>query len=189
MSTTISTKEQERKALEKIRKIIAELGENSYIGTAFEGCLEDAESNIENDFGESMKSRWESAERRFAELDETTKKQIERLKSELAESKKDCEAAHASARSLSEEKDTEIASLRKRILSADDICDISQFLSDKVICLGEEVRNAAERIVEAADKPDSANFQNAVKDHRAATADLSYCSALLLRVNSVKYAE
>lgn len=61
----MTTKEQERKALEKIRKIVEELGENSYIGTAFEGCFELAEENIENDFGCSMKQRWETAEEKL----------------------------------------------------------------------------------------------------------------------------
>jgi len=53
----MATKAQEREALEKIRKIIEELGENSYLGTAFEGFFEIAEDNIENDFGCSMKQR------------------------------------------------------------------------------------------------------------------------------------
>ena len=61
--TDMTTKEQERKALEQIRKIVAGLGKDSYIGTAFEGCFEIAEENIENDFGCSMKQRAESAER------------------------------------------------------------------------------------------------------------------------------
>lgn len=60
----MTTKEQERKALEQIRKIVEGLGEGSYIGTAFEGCFEDAEENIENDFGLSMKNRWENAEKK-----------------------------------------------------------------------------------------------------------------------------
>lgn len=46
----MTTKEQERKALEQIRKIVDGLGENSYVATAFEGCFEVAEENIENDF-------------------------------------------------------------------------------------------------------------------------------------------
>ena len=37
---TLATKEQERKALEKIKKIVEELGKGSYIGTAFAGCFE-----------------------------------------------------------------------------------------------------------------------------------------------------
>ena len=45
----MTTKEQERKALEQIKKIVAGLGEDSYIGIAFAGCFEDAENNIEYD--------------------------------------------------------------------------------------------------------------------------------------------
>lgn len=42
----MTTKDQERKAVEKIRKIVEELGENSYVGFAMEGVLELAEDNI-----------------------------------------------------------------------------------------------------------------------------------------------
>lgn len=59
-----ATKEQERKVLEQIRKMVEELGTDSYIAMAFEGCFEIAESNIDNDFGCSMKQRAESAERK-----------------------------------------------------------------------------------------------------------------------------
>lgn len=45
----MTTKEQERKALEKIRKIVDDLGENSYLATAFDGAFELAEQNIEDD--------------------------------------------------------------------------------------------------------------------------------------------
>lgn len=37
-----ATKRQERAALEKIRKIVDELGPDSYIATAFDGCFKDA---------------------------------------------------------------------------------------------------------------------------------------------------
>lgn len=45
----MTTKGQERTALAKIRKIVAELGENSYIGSAFDGAFLLAEQNIEDD--------------------------------------------------------------------------------------------------------------------------------------------
>jgi len=45
----MTTKEQERKALEQIRKIVAALGENSYLGSAFDGAFQLAENNIEDD--------------------------------------------------------------------------------------------------------------------------------------------
>lgn len=55
----LATKEQERKALEKIKEIVAGLGDDSYVGTALKGCFEIAEQNIENDFGDSMMDRSE----------------------------------------------------------------------------------------------------------------------------------
>ena len=64
----ITSKEQERKALEQIKKIIAGLGENSYIATAMDGMIEDAETNIENDFAMSWKDRAITYERKLEEL-------------------------------------------------------------------------------------------------------------------------
>lgn len=66
----MTTKEQELKALARIQKIVAELGEDSYVGTAFAGCFEIAESNIENDFACSMQDRAASAQRRASEAEE-----------------------------------------------------------------------------------------------------------------------
>lgn len=57
----LTTKDEERAALEKIRKIVAELGMDSYIGMAFTGVWEIAESNIDNDFGESAREKWDLA--------------------------------------------------------------------------------------------------------------------------------
>ncbi len=54
-------KDQERKALEQIKKIVEELGKNSYIGAAFEGCFEIAEENIDNDSASSIKQEYERA--------------------------------------------------------------------------------------------------------------------------------
>ena len=73
----MTSKAQERKALEQIRKIVEGLGENSYIATAFEGCFEDAQDNIENDFAFSMKDRWECAEQKI----EALKEELEHVKS------------------------------------------------------------------------------------------------------------
>lgn len=61
----MTTKEQERKALEKIRKILEDLEENSYVMTALTGMLDDAETNIENDWALSMYDRWQMAEQKY----------------------------------------------------------------------------------------------------------------------------
>lgn len=159
-----ATKQQERAALEKIRKIVAELGPDSYIATAFAGCFEIAAENIENDFADSMKERYE-------------------------QSREDAAHFKAAADSFSAELDKlrgEHASLKSRLLADDDLADISRLLSKTVADLGKEVSDAAARIVEVADQPESAAFRNAVKDHRAAKTDLSHWTEVLTRVNTAK---
>jgi len=64
----ITTKEQERKALDKIRKIVAELGDDSYVAAAFEGCFEVAEQNIDNDWACSLKEQVESRDKEIFKL-------------------------------------------------------------------------------------------------------------------------
>lgn len=79
----MTTKEQERQAIEKIRKIVEELGENSYVGFAMEGVLELAEDNIREDTAYSMKKNaeiaWERADKTEKE-NKDLKKEIEDLK-------------------------------------------------------------------------------------------------------------
>jgi hypothetical protein len=81
--TGMTTKDQERQAIEKIRKIVEGLGENSYVGFAMEGVLELAEDNIREDTACSMKKRaeiaWERADKAEKE-NKDLKKEVEDLK-------------------------------------------------------------------------------------------------------------
>lgn len=99
-----ATKQQERDTLEKIRKMIEQLGPDSYLAAAFEGCFDLAAENIDNDWACSMADRARRAEKRAAELED-----------KLAESVKDYEAAHATAHAIAEEKNAEIAKLKARV--------------------------------------------------------------------------
>lgn len=74
----MATKAQERAALEKIRKIVDGLGEDSYIGHAMDGVFEDAEQNIENDFWNSYRDRYEYRDAECGRLE----KEVEKLTSE-----------------------------------------------------------------------------------------------------------
>lgn len=56
----IATKDQERKALSRIRNIIAGLGEDSYLASAFKGVFEYAEANIDDDAAYSLKDDYNS---------------------------------------------------------------------------------------------------------------------------------
>lgn len=79
----MTTKDQERQAIEKIRKIVEGLGENSYVGFAMEGVLELAEDNIREDTAYSMKKNaeiaWERADKAEKE-NKDLKKEVEDLK-------------------------------------------------------------------------------------------------------------
>lgn len=82
-----ATKQQEREALNKIAKIIEGLGSDSYIGIALEGCLEIAEDNIQNDFGDSYKSRYLEAVKKgneYADRLATALEDIQNFKDQLA---------------------------------------------------------------------------------------------------------
>lgn len=152
--------------------MVAELGPQSRFATAFEGAFEDAESNIENDFSESMKQRYDSSVEKLSEA-------MQRIR----ELENDKRIVREGIDRLQRENEALEQQMKRRpALSADDLADIAQFLTDRVLDFEKEVSNAAERIVEQADQPDSATFQNAVKDHRAAKADLSYYTAILERV-------
>jgi DNA repair exonuclease SbcCD ATPase subunit len=69
----MTTKAEERKALEQIKKIIESLGPNSYIATAMDGMIEDAEENIECDFAMSWKERAKDAETKAKVFSERAK--------------------------------------------------------------------------------------------------------------------
>ena len=54
--TVEKTNEQEREALQKIEEILEDFSpEDTYIGKAFEGCVEQARANFVNDGMESWK--------------------------------------------------------------------------------------------------------------------------------------
>lgn len=156
----ITTKEQERKALEKIRKIVADLGENSYVGTAFEGCFEIAEENIDNDFACSMKQRWEAAQ-----------KEVEALEVEVDNRK-----------GVIYELTTENNKLKGKTLTIEEAGAIKAILHHSKLEATSIVDSSAQRIVELADNPDSLEFRQAVQDNRQSKKRLEECNTLIQRL-------
>lgn len=159
-SDSPATKEQERKALGKIKKIVEELGESSYIGIAFEGCFEIAEENIENDFGCSMKQRAETAE-------------------------KNAEHFQQAANHFSEEADKlreENEKLKTKILTLEEAGAIKSILHGAKLEAASMADSAAQRIVELADGPDSPEFRQAVQDNRQSQKRLMECERLIQRI-------
>lgn len=162
-----ATKAQEREALEKIKAIIAPLGPRSYVGTALEGCLEDAEVNIENDFGDSMKARWQDAERRVAEAEKETAELKEKLHREIEEKQQARGEAQAA-----------IKKLESRTLSPGTLTVIAQVVDDYISRLRDKVKAAEGTILEYAEHPETTTFVDAVKERKSLSNDIGYYQAL-----------
>lgn len=155
-----ATKEQELKALAKIKKIVEELGEDSYIGMAFEGCFEIAEDNIGNDFACSMKQRAESAEKKVEDLEI----EIENRKSVIYELT------------------TENEKLKKKVLTTEEVGEIKSIVYSAKMDAARIADEAAQKIVELADNPDSSEFRMAVQDNRQNKKRLANCDSLIQRL-------
>lgn len=75
------TKAEEYEALNQIRGILKDFDpEDTYIGKAFEGCVEQAKQNIDNDWMFSFRSRYENRDRDAAKLDEILTKTTDKLR-------------------------------------------------------------------------------------------------------------
>ena len=166
-----ATKEQERKSLEKIKKIVDELGPDSYVATAFQGCFEDAEQNINNDFACSMQERYEVWYARAGELFDENKS----LKKELVE-----------AKDRADEAEKRYNELKATLLTWDDLDDFATMLNDSIYECEKNMEQAAANIVALADTPTDIAFQNAVAIHRRAQQKKQYAAAILARVNQAK---
>jgi len=185
---TCATKQQERDALAAIKKMVEELGPQSYLAMAFEGCFEDAEQNIENDWGCSQKQLADAATKKVEELE----KKIEELEKELkavgitAElNERDLREAIKTAK---EKAFHTITTLRQQILTPDDLTDIKQLVSEKRSEFDDAAAKAAEEVVRYADNPTSAEFIKAVKDHRTAKSNTDYYNAIIGRLMEVEKA-
>lgn len=142
----IATKEQERKALEQIRKIVERLGENSYIATAFEGCFEIAAQNIDNDWACSFANELATSEKKRAKAETENKELAERLDYSNQELEK------AKAKSLTNKEAAQLMAIIRNANQEDDA----------------RRNSAAEAIVTLADNPDTPSFKKAVSEHRNA---------------------
>lgn len=168
---TPATKAQEREALEKIKAIVATLGPRSYVGTALDGCLEDAEVNIENDFGDSMRARWMEAENRVAQA----AREAAAAKEELEQVRKHLQTAEDDANFY-----------RDKILDSDDLTDIAQMVENTISRLRDMVKAAEGTILEYAEHPETTTFVDAVRERKNIAKDIEYYQALAQRVKHAR---
>lgn len=167
----MTTKEQELKALDQIKKIVESLGADSYIATAFDGCFEIAQINIENDWACSMKQKAESAEKKVSKLE------LDNRDLRLAVKK-----AKEDASKKKTELENQLNDLRSRTLTSDDLTDCRQLVDNEAYEAEREENAAALEIVTFAEEPNSTNFKEAVRAHRNALRRREYLLGLRSRI-------
>ena len=166
-----ATKDQERETLEKIKAMVAELGPRSYLATAFEGCFADAESNIENDFGDSMQRRWENS---MEELS-AAKEEINRLKAEIAAAQKKEETLQGQFDFASQH----IKKLERQQLPTWLHGSIYSLVAEEVGIAQKQMEQSAETMAHYADTPQDIAFVNAVKSYRAVKEHRGVCEQII----------
>ena len=167
----IATKDQERAALAKIRKMVEGLGPQSYLATAFEGCFQDAEENIENDFACSMAQRAEDAAGRakdYADKADAYKKQAEDVAAENSRLKVELEAA------------------RRGSLPHPLRAELMSLMSETGDTARANMATAAENMAYLADTPEDIHFSLAVEKYRKARAQAEQSEHLLSALSEVK---
>jgi predicted RNase H-like nuclease (RuvC/YqgF family) len=125
----MTTKQQERDALQKIREILETLDADGYVRTAFDGVLDIAETNIENDWACSLKEQVESA--RAGESD---------WKEKYGRTLEDLRAANSRIAEIEE-------NLVQAEVTIEDLSRTNQRLSDEVCNGSRELENAQHRIM------------------------------------------
>lgn len=163
------TKEQERKALQKIKNIVDGLGgEDSYIGMAFAGCFEMAEQNINNDWGCSMKQKVESAENNAQQFMKTVKELGDKLEA---------------AKSEVERVTSKLEEMQKYQLTYSDHLKCREIIKAEADNCEYEAESQAKNIVKFADTPSSNEFVKAVSRHRSFIGKAKQLNELLERLN------
>ena len=157
-----ATKDQERETLEKIKAMVAELGPQSYLATAFEECFADAESNIENDFGDSMQRRWENS---MEELS-AAKEEINRLKAEIAAAQKKEEILQGQFDFASQH----IKKLERQQLPEQLRRVLWVMVTDEAEASRARMAEAADKMAVGADNPGCVLFKDSVARYRAEKA-------------------
>lgn len=157
-----ATKEQERETLEKIKAMVAELGPQSYLATAFEGTFEDAETNIENDFAFSMKARVESLEEQLREAGG----KYNALKTDAAHLEAERDAAREELAVAQEQ----IAALKRQQLPEELRRDLVETLTAEAQVSRARMAEAADKMAMCAESAACVLFKDSVARYRAEKA-------------------
>ena len=157
-----ATKEQERETLEKIKAMVAELGPQSYLKTAFEGVYEVAEMNIDEDAAYSFPGRVSLLEEQLKEMGSkynAARSDAEVLNSQLDHVREQIAAAQE-----------QIATLKRGHLPEELRRDLWVMTTTEAEASRARMAEAAEKMAVGADNPACVLFKDSVALYRAEKA-------------------
>ena len=157
-----ATKEQERETLEKIKAMVAELGPQSYLKTAFEGVFEVAEMNIDEDAAYSFPGRVSLLEEQLKEMGSkynAARSDAEVLNSQLDHVREQIAAAQE-----------QIATLKRGHLPEELRRDLWVMTTTEAEASRARMAEAAEKMAVGADNPACVLFKDSVALYRAEKA-------------------
>ena len=159
-----ATKEQERETLEKIKAMVAELGPQSYLKTAFEGVFEVAEMNIDEDAAYSFPGRVSLLEEQLKEMGSkynAARSDVEVLRSQLDHAQEQADA------------------LKKQQLPVWLHSAVYGLASAELATSKARMEQAAETMAYYAEAPQDIAFAEAVKGYRAAKERREVCEQIV----------
>ena len=157
-----ATKDQERETLEKIKAMVAELGPQSYLKTAFEGVFEVAEMNIDEDAAYSFPGRVSLLEEQLKEMGSkynAARSDAEVLNSQLDHVREQLAAAQE-----------QIATLKRQQFPEELRRDLWVMVTTEAEKSRARMAEAAEKMAVGADNPGCVLFKDAVTLYRAEKA-------------------
>ena len=159
-----ATKEQERETMEKIKAMVAELGPQSYLKTAFEGVFEVAEMNIDEDAAYSFPGRVSLLEEQLKEMGSkynAARSDVEVLRSQLDHAQEQADA------------------LKKQQLPVWLHSAVYGLASEELATSKARMEQAAETMAYYAEAPQDIAFADAVKGYRAAKERREVCEQIV----------
>lgn len=159
-----ATKEQERETMEKIKAMVAELGPQSYLKTAFEGVFEIAEMNIDEDAAYSFPGRVSLLEEQLKEMG--SKYNAARSDAEVLRSQLD----HAQE---------QVDALKGRQLPAWLQSAAYGLVVEELAAAQKRMEQSAETMAYYAEAPQDIAFAEAVKSYRAAKERRGVCEQIV----------
>lgn len=163
------SKDTEREYLGRIKNILDALGPNSYCATAFDGCIADAEENIDSDFAVSMKGRWESEKKAHEETREGLIGKLNDRIKRVAELEAEVQKAHqmeAQARKEAAEDKIALEKARGKILPDNVATELTIMLRKQADEAAKEALYYADRMAAEVENSVPAGAANSAKNFR-----------------------